>query len=172
MLTLTAMSLAVYRPVKEPLNLAGSADLGVETFLERREVGIVNLGGPGSVNVSDKRYVLGEKDSLYLGMQESNITFESSDLSKPAMFYYVSTPAHQSYPDVIIPIESAQRLELGEAEKGNIRVINQIIHPDVCQSCQLLMGMTCLAPGSMWNTMPCHTHARRTEIYFYCRAGG
>ena len=143
-------------PVSKELTLGSTKELGTDYFLERREMVIINVGGK-----------LNYKDGLYIGMGTKEIVFKSEDGAKPAKFYINSSPAHQSYPTVYITKEKANHRPLGTAENMNKRVVNQYIHPDVCKSCQLSMGMTELAPGSSWNTMPSHTHERRMEVYFY-----
>jgi len=154
-------------PVKEPLRLEVSKALGVDYFLQRREIGLINIGSQGTVLVDGKEYVLDRKEGLYIGMGCREISFRSSDKSNPAKFYFNSTPAHAAYPVVKISKTNAQQLHLGTADKSNVRTINQFVHPAVLKSCQLVMGMTELAPNSVWNTMPTHTHDRRMEVYFY-----
>ena len=154
-------------PVKEPLRLEVSKTLGVDYFLQRREIGLINIGSQGTVLVDGKEYVLDRKEGLYIGMGCREISFRSSDKSNPAKFYFNSTPAHAAYPVVKISKTNAQQLHLGTADKSNVRTINQFVHPAVLKSCQLVMGMTELAPNSVWNTMPTHTHDRRMEVYFY-----
>lgn len=143
------------------------ANFGTSYFLERREVGMFNIGGAGKVEVDDKVYELGYKDCLYITRGAKKVIFSSDDASKPSKFYMVSAPAHCSYETKLIKIEDAAKKPLGAMETSNKRVINQFIHPDVLKTCQLSMGMTVLEPGSVWNTMPCHTHERRMEIYTY-----
>jgi 4-deoxy-L-threo-5-hexosulose-uronate ketol-isomerase len=154
-------------PVKEPLRLEVSKTLGVDYFVQRREIGLINIGSQGTVLVYGKEYVLDRKEGLYIGMGCREISFRSSDKSNPAKFYFNSTPAHAAYPVVKISKTNAQQLHLGTADKSNVRTINQFVHPAVLKSCQLVMGMTELAPNSVWNTMPTHTHDRRMEVYFY-----
>ena len=154
-------------PVKEPLRLEVSKTLGVDYFVQRREIGLINIGSQGTVLVDGKEYVLDRKEGLYIGMGCREISFRSSDKSNPAKFYFNSTPAHAAYPVVKISKTNAQQLHLGTADKSNVRTINQFVHPAVLKSCQLVMGMTELAPNSVWNTMPTHTHDRRMEVYFY-----
>ncbi|MEG0911145.1 MAG: 5-dehydro-4-deoxy-D-glucuronate isomerase [Ruthenibacterium sp.] len=143
------------------------ANFGTEYFLERREIGIFNIGGAGKITVDDTVYALGYKDCLYITKGAKKVLFASDDASKPAKFYMVSAPAHCSYENRLIKIEDAAKKPLGAMETANKRVINQFIHPSVLKTCQLSMGMTVLEPGSVWNTMPCHTHERRMEIYTY-----
>ncbi len=154
-------------PVTTELRLEVTKELGVDFFLQRREMGIINVGSTGIVSVDGKENVLENKECLYVGMGTRSVSFKSAEESHPAKFYFNSTPAHSSYPLVKVSTENAQRLNLGSPDKSNVRTINQFIHPKVLTSCQLVMGMTALEPNSMWNTMPCHTHDRRMEVYFY-----
>jgi 4-deoxy-L-threo-5-hexosulose-uronate ketol-isomerase len=154
-------------PVNGTVDLKGTKELGVDFFLQRREIGIINIGAAGSISVDGKRYALGNKECLYIGMGAREVSFASSDLDRPAKFYFNSAPAHAAYPIVKLSLADAQRLDLGDPLKANVRTIHQFIHPKVLQSCQLVMGMTILAPGSNWNTIPCHTHDRRMEVYLY-----
>jgi 4-deoxy-L-threo-5-hexosulose-uronate ketol-isomerase len=154
-------------PVDETLPLTVTKALGVEYFFERREMGIFNVGSPGIVTVDGKEYPLARKECLYIGMGCKQVSFRSVSADNPARFYFNSTPAHAAYPTVKLSKDDTQKVHLGTAEKANIRTINQFIHPSVMQSCQLVMGMTELAPNCVWNTMPSHTHDRRMEVYFY-----
>ena len=158
-------------PVGETVPLNKGIDIwknfGTEYFLERREIGIFNLGGVGQVIADGETYQMGYKDCLYLTRGVKDVWFSSGDSDKPAKFYMVSAPAHCSYENKLIKIEDAAKKPLGALETSNKRVINQFIHPDVLKTCQLSMGMTVLEPGSVWNTMPAHTHERRMEVYFY-----
>jgi 4-deoxy-L-threo-5-hexosulose-uronate ketol-isomerase len=147
-------------PVNETVELKGIKELGVDFFLQRREMGIINIGAAGVVSVDGKAYPLGKKECLYIGMGTKEVSFASADRKDPAMFYFNSTPAHAAYPVVKLSLNDAQRLDLGDPLKANVRTIYQFIHPKVLKSCQLVMGLTILAPGSNWNTMPCHTHDR------------
>ena len=143
------------------------ANFGTSYFFERREAGIFNLGGKGHITVDGERYDLGYEDCLYITKGAKTVTFGSEDPAEPAKFYLASTPAHTSYKTTFLSFENANHRPCGEAENANKRVINQFIHPDVLQTCQLSMGLTQLAPGSVWNTMPSHTHERRMEVYTY-----
>lgn len=154
-------------PVEKELSLGSTKELGTEFFLERREMGIINVGGKGTVVLDGKEYALDFKDGIYIGMGTKEIVFKSDDKSKPAKFYINSCPAHKTYPTVYITKDMAVHRPLGTAENMNKRVVNQYVNPAVCESCQLAMGMTELAVGSSWNTMPSHTHERRMEVYFY-----
>jgi len=143
------------------------ANFGTQYFLERRELGMFNVGGEGTVTVDGAVYELGYKDCLYITKGAKEVTFQSKCPCSPAKFYIVSAPAHCSYETRLIKIADAAKKPLGALETSNKRVINQFIHPDVLKTCQLSMGMTVLEPGSVWNTMPAHTHERRMEVYFY-----
>lgn len=154
-------------PCKDILKLKGSKELGSNFFLERRELGIINIGGAGVVVLDGEEFSLNTKDALYVGIGTKNVLFKSIDSKNPAKFYLNSAPAHHKYPTVKISLEDARKVKLGSTETSNKRTINQYIHPDVCQSCQLVMGMTMLEDGSVWNSMPTHTHDRRMEVYFY-----
>ncbi len=141
--------------------------LGTGSFLERRELGMINIGGNGSVTVDGTKYVLKSQDGLYVGMGATSVSFESDDAEQPAKFYTLSAPAHQTYPNVHIDINKAKQVPMGDAATSNKRTIFQYLHPEVLKTCQLSMGLTKLETGSVWNTMPCHTHERRMEVYFY-----
>ena len=154
-------------PVKEELKLGSTKELGTEYFLERREMGIINVGGKGVITLDGTEYELDHKDGMYIGMGTKEISFRSADAEKPAKFYINSSPAHKTYPTVFITKEKANHRPLGSEENMNKRVVNQYIHPNVCESCALQMGMTELDKTSSWNTMPSHTHERRMEVYFY-----
>lgn len=155
-------------PINRELPLEASDALRAAFFLERRELGVINVGGPGYVLLEGIRHPMNHFDGLYVGMGTKQVVFGSVDGKKePAKFYINSAPAHKTYPTVDIPLEKARHVKAGETLSLNKRTINQYIHPAVCQSCQLAMGLTILEPGSAWNTMPCHTHERRMEVYFY-----
>ena len=153
-------------PVKV-VELQVEPGMGVESFLERREMGIINVGGSGRVSVDGTEYLLKPTDGLFIGLGAKKITFSSLAANEPAKFYFNSAPAHKSYPTVKIERSSIQPNHLGSIEASNERNIYKYIHPDGVKSCQLVMGMTALEPGNMWNSMPCHTHDRRMEVYFY-----
>ena len=154
-------------PVAEPLKLESVDALKSEYFLQRREAGIINVGGKGSVTVDGAEYVLDYKDALYIGRGKKEIIFSSADVSKPAHFYLNSAPAHKELPVKHVTLGDANVLHLGALETSNERNINQLLINTVVETCQLQMGMTELKPGSVWNTMPAHTHSRRNEVYFY-----
>ncbi|ABR47122.1 4-deoxy-L-threo-5-hexosulose-uronate ketol-isomerase [Alkaliphilus metalliredigens QYMF] len=154
-------------PVEKELKLEVGKEIGAEYFLERRELGIINIGGSGIVTLDGEVQELEKGDGLYVGKGIKDVVFKSVDPGKPAKFYINSAPAHASYPTVKINVKDASPVKLGSKEELNQRTIYQYVHPNVCQSCQLLMGMTILEDGSVWNTMPCHTHDRRMEVYFY-----
>jgi 4-deoxy-L-threo-5-hexosulose-uronate ketol-isomerase len=154
-------------PAEKELKLEAGKEIGADYFLERRELGIINIGEKGIVTLDGKDYELGPRDGLYVGMGTKDIVFKSVDSQKPAKFYINSAPAHKTYPTVKIDINKANPVQMGSKDQLNERTLYQYIHPDVCQSCQLLMGMTVLKEGSVWNTFPCHTHDRRMEVYLY-----
>ena len=155
------------KPVNKALGLETGKEFGTEYFLERRELGAINVGGKGKITLDGKEYILNPRDGIYVGMGTRDVVFESCDAANPAKFYINSSPAHTKYPTVHIDITKARKVPCGTVEDANKRVINQYIHPDVIKSCQLSMGLTQLEEGSVWNTMPCHTHERRMEVYFY-----
>lgn len=154
-------------PVGEPLKLATAKDLAASYFCEKRELGILNIGGSGKVIVDQEAYYLDNLDCLYVGKGSQEISFESLAGNELSRFYLLSYPAHTEYPTKLIKREEADFVEMGSMEDANQRVICKYIHPDRVQSCQLVMGVTELKPGSVWNTMPCHTHERRSEVYMY-----
>jgi 4-deoxy-L-threo-5-hexosulose-uronate ketol-isomerase len=140
---------------------------GVDHFLQRRELGAVNIGGSGWVAVDDATYEADHDEAVYVGMGAKEVSFHSADPSKPAKFYYNSAPAHRAYPTRSIRLAEAMATALGDAASANKRTIHKFMIPEVLPTCQLAMGMTRLEEGSLWNTMPCHTHERRMEVYFY-----
>ena len=155
------------KPVKKEIKLEAGKELAANYFLERRELGCINIGGEGIITVDGVEYVMNPRDGIYIGRGNKDITFKSKDEKNPAKFYISSCPAHKEYPIVKIDITKAKKVPCGETKDANKRVINQYIHPEVMQSCQLAMGLTQLEEGSVWNTMPCHTHDRRMEVYLY-----
>ena len=154
-------------PVDKTLELAGGKDFGSDVFLDRRELGLICIAGTGSVSADGAVFKMKKGDGLYIGKGTKKVTFSSDSKEEPAKFYLASTPAHTEYPAVHIPIEKANPRKLGDAVTCNVRTIYQYVHPAVLKSCQLSMGMTILEEGSVWNTMPVHTHERRMEVYFY-----
>ena len=158
-------------PVDEKVSIDKGIDVwanfGTSYFLERREAGVFNLGGKGSIEVDGERYVLGYEDCLYIAKGAKEVSFSSEDPAAPAKFYLASTPAHKTCKTTFLSFDNAHHRPCGGAETSNKRVINQFIHPDVLETCQLSMGLTQLSPGSVWNTMPSHTHERRMEVYTY-----
>ena len=154
-------------PVNETLQLESIDPLKSDFFLSRREFGTFNVGGAGKITVDGTTFELGYKEALYLGAGNREVTFESIDAKNPAKFYFNSAPAHKTFPDKKITKADAIVMELGSLETSNHRNINKMLVCQVLETCQLQMGMTELAPGSVWNTMPAHTHSRRMEAYFY-----
>ena len=165
MVTFGCMPVHEVVPIDKGLDVWGN--FGTKYVLERREIGIFNLGGSGVICADGVRYQLGYKDCLYITMGTKEVTFASDDAENPARFYMVSAPAHCAYETKLITIAEAAKRPLGALETCNKRTINQFIHPSVLKTCQLTMGMTALEPGSNWNTMPSHTHERRMEVYTY-----
>lgn len=155
-------------PTTETLQLqADRKEMAADYFLERREIGIINVGARGTITVDGTVYTMDSKDCIYVGLGSKEISFASDDAANPAKFYFNSTPAHTTYPTVKVAISEATPTHLGSINTSNERTIYKYIHLDGIQSCQLVMGMTLLKPGNMWNTMPTHTHNRRSEVYFY-----
>lgn len=154
-------------PVTKEVHLPVTKDLGTTFFLERREMGIINIGGSGYIVLDGKKQLMASRDGMYIGSGTKEVIFASDDPKNPAKYYVNSAPAHMSYPTVHIPFAKANPNKWGAPKTLNERTIYQYVHPAVCQSCQLVMGMTILNEGSAWNTMPCHTHERRMEVYFY-----
>ena len=154
-------------PITEKIKLKGGKELGSNFFLERRELGVINIGGPGIIILDDEEFSLNNKDAIYVGLGIKEVFFKSLDIKNPAKFYLNSAPAHCKYPTALITLEKAKKVKMGDTSTSNKRTINQYIHPDICKSCQLVMGMTVLEDGSVWNSMPAHTHDRRMEVYFY-----
>jgi len=154
-------------PVQESLALESIDPLKSTYFLERREIGIINVGGKGTVKADNDVFILDYKDALYIGMGYRNIVFHSDKKDKPAHYYFNSAPAHKAYPAKKICLKDAEKAEMGSLESSNARRINKLLVNSLVETCQLQMGMTELQPGSIWNTMPPHTHSRRMEAYFY-----
>ena len=154
-------------PATRTLALESAPELRAESFCERRELGILNIGGPGTVTVDGVEYPLARRDGLYVGRGTKAIAFASDSAPTPARYYLLSFPAHAAHPTVLIPQSAAATVRLGSRESCNLRTIYKLIHPDGARSCQLVMGFTVLEPGCVWNTMPPHTHERRMEVYLY-----
>ena len=154
-------------PTNATLTLETQPELRADYFLERRELGVLNVGGHGTVSVDGASFAMEKLDSLYVGRGSKSVTFASSDATKPAAFYLLSYPAHATYPTTLARFNDLAPVHLGSEETCNKRSIYKAIFLDGIRSCQLVMGFTLLAPGSNWNTMPPHTHMRRSEVYFY-----
>lgn len=158
-------------PVSKTIELADDIDtmgqLGTDSFLERRELGIINIGNTGKVVVDGQEYILENKDAMYVGKETKTVEFSSVDKDNPAKFYINSAPAHMVYPTKHIERKNAKKVPLGDQKLGNKRTIYQLLHPEVVDSCQLMMGVTVMEEGNVWNTMPSHTHERRMEVYLY-----
>lgn len=154
-------------PTSQPLSLPNEGELKANYFLERREIGIINVGGKGTVTADDVSYEIEKLECVYLGKGTQHVSFTSSEASSPAHFYMLSTPAHQSYPNRKMTKAEASPVNLGDISTSNKRTIYKYIHNDGIQSCQLVMGLTTLETGSVWNSVPPHTHTRRMEVYFY-----
>lgn len=170
---LDRMAVAGLEPGTSPVELQNDPETGRGSFFERREMGIINTGGGAGVIVVDgKKYDMAPRDCLYIGMGTKTVTFASSDASKPAKYFMVSCPAHANYPTTHASTKDANKLSLGTQATANVRNLYQYIHEKGIKSCQLVMGFTELAEGSVWNTMPSHTHSRRTEIYHYFDMNG
>jgi 4-deoxy-L-threo-5-hexosulose-uronate ketol-isomerase len=155
------------QPSERALELEAVPEAGSSPFLARRELGLINIGGAGRVTVDGRQYAMKQRDGLYVGKESVSVVFESADPASPAKYYLVSAPAHARFDTVKIAIDEARPTRMGTLETSNQRTIHQYIHPDVRRSSQLLMGLTALEAGSVWNTMPCHLHDRRSEVYFY-----
>ncbi len=154
-------------PVSEPLRLESIPHLRAEFFCERREVGVLNVGGAGRVIVDGAEHALARLDVLYVGRGSRDVTFASDDAANPARFYLVSYPAHAAHPTTLVRAADAQGATIGSADRANRRTVYRYVHLAGARSAQLVMGVTVLEPGSVWNTMPPHTHARRSEVYLY-----
>jgi 4-deoxy-L-threo-5-hexosulose-uronate ketol-isomerase len=154
-------------PAGDALELAAIKPTGTKNFLDRRELIAVNIGGKGTVQAGGEPHELGPRDMIYVGMGTETVRFSSADASSPAKFYVLSAPAHQTHPTKVIRVGDAKRLDLGSQKTSNERSIFQFVHAEGVNTCQLVVGMTQLAEGSVWNTMPCHVHDRRMEVYLY-----
>lgn len=154
-------------PLDKPLPLETIDPLKSEYFLERRELGIINVGGSGEVTVDGDTFKVEHKNALYVGRGNKEVVFKSNDKNKPAQFYINSAPAHTDHPTKIVTLQEANQLDLGDLKTSNDRIVNQLIIGGIVTTCQLQMGLTELKEGSVWNTMPAHVHDRRMEVYFY-----
>jgi 4-deoxy-L-threo-5-hexosulose-uronate ketol-isomerase len=154
-------------PANSPLKLTADAEFRAAFFCERRELGILNIGGNGAIEVDGKKFAMAKLDCLYVGRGSKEISFTSSDAANPAAYYLLSYPAHAAYPTTHAQMKDATPVELGTPADANRRTIYKYIHADGIKSCQLVMGFTILQEGAVWNTMPPHTHTRRSEIYMY-----
>ena len=154
-------------PTGEALTLEAGKELAADYFCQRREVGVLNIGATGVITVDGTEYTIENGEVLYIGRGSKEVSFSSADAANPARFHIVSYPAHKEYPTTLATKADANVLNLGSVEDSNKRTIYQYIHENGIKSCQLVMGFTALEPGSVWNTMPCHTHERRTEVYMY-----
>jgi len=154
-------------PGTTPIDLPNPAEVRSAFFLERREAGIINLGGPGSATVDGTVHTMEPLDALYLGRGTKAVTFSSRSADTPARYYFLSYPAHTAYPVRHIAVKDSPGTRLGTRESANERMLYKVIHPAAFPTCQLVMGFTCMEPGSVWNTMPPHTHLRRSEVYCY-----
>lgn len=154
-------------PLATPVALGPVPEAGTASLLDRREAAVVNIGGPGTVSVGDVVHPLGHREALYVGVGGGALSFATANPGEPASFFLVSAPAHRTCPTVVITQAMARQVALGSAADANERIIRQYVHPEVCESCQLLLGITEFEPGSVWNTMPAHLHDRRMEVYLY-----
>lgn len=161
------MIVGLANPVNTMLSLENYADLRAEYFLQRRETGIINVGGDGTITTDGREFNLKKMDCLYIGKGVKEVLFKSDDTINPAVFYLLSSPAHATYPTTLMTLAEAAKVKAGDASTANLRTINKYIHLDGIKSCQLVMGLTILNDGSVWNTMPAHVHDRRMEAYFY-----
>lgn len=150
---------------------ASKKEMAAKYFTERREVGVINIGGKGTIKVGNKEFKMDHKDALYIGRGNHNVEFRSNNKNNPAMFYFVSYPAHTEYPSKQIKFAKSTPVKLGSDKAANKRTIYKYIHPGTMPTCQLVMGLTELEEGSVWNTMPPHTHQRRSEVYMYFGLG-
>src|SRR5688572_16308004 len=155
------------KPVNKSVSLPNHPELKADYFLERRELGIINIGGAGTVTADGEVFHLNKLDCVYIGKGIKEVSFSSLQPGEPAVYYLLSAPAHKEYPNAKYTKEQAAPVELGAAETSNKRTVYKYIHLDGIRSCQLVMGLTVLDPGSVWNSIPPHTHTRRMEVYFY-----
>jgi 4-deoxy-L-threo-5-hexosulose-uronate ketol-isomerase len=155
------------KPVNKTLPLPNHSELKADYFLERREIGIINVGGSGTIEADGESFSLNKLDCVYLGKGVQKVSFKSGDSSAPAVFYFLSTSAHATHSIHLMKKEEASPVTIGDTKTANHRTIYKYIHADGIKSCQLVMGLTVLGEGSVWNTMPAHTHTRRMEVYFY-----
>ena len=155
------------KPVREAVSLPNDPELRADHFLERRELGIINVGGRGRISAGKEHFLLEKLDCVYLGKGTTDIVFQSDDAAQPSLFYLLSAPAHHTYPNKKFGKEQASPVAMGESATSNKRTIYKYIHADGIESCQLVMGLTVLENDSVWNSVPPHTHTRRSEIYFY-----
>ena len=155
------------KPISKTITLPNHPELRAEYFLERRELGIINVGGSGIVKADGKEFAIDKLDCVYLGKGTKDVKFKSISKTQPAIFYFLSSPAHHTYPNRLMKKEKATPVQLGAAETSNKRTVYKYIHLDGLKSCQLVMGLTVLESGSVWNSIPPHTHTRRMEVYFY-----
>jgi len=155
------------KPVNKIIELPNHPELRADYFLERREIGIINIGGAGMVVADGEEFAINKLDCVYLGKGTKDVKLKSADKSEPAIFYLLSAPAHHTYPNKLMVKEKATPVELGASETSNKRTVYKYIHLDGIKSCQLVMGLTVLENGSVWNSVPPHTHTRRMEVYFY-----
>jgi 4-deoxy-L-threo-5-hexosulose-uronate ketol-isomerase len=161
------MVIGAANPTTEKIALPNYPNLRAEYFLERREIGIINVAGDGEVTADGQTYAVNKLDCLYIGKGVKEVSFSSNDATQPAVFYILSAPAHATYPTTRMGHNEAAKVNAGTTSMANVRVINKYIHAEGIQSCQLVMGLTILSEGSVWNTMPPHVHDRRMEAYFY-----
>jgi len=154
-------------PLGDAQTLPVHKELASDFFAQRREIGVINIGGAGKISVDGETHDVANRDSLYIGRGSKDVEFRSDSADEPAQYYFLSYPAHAAYPTKLVKQADAKRMELGSLEDSNERVIHQSIRPGIVDTCQIVMGFTQLASGSVWNTMPPHTHRRRTEVYMY-----
>lgn len=158
-------------PAEEPQELGQDLDtmasLGTDYFLQRRELGVINVGGKGSITVDGTEYTMNSQDGIYVAKETKEVIFKSEDPASPAKYYTLSAPAHKICVTTHVDITKTKQVPLGDEATCNKRTIYQFLHPEVMETCQLMMGLTKMAPANVWNTMPCHTHERRMEVYFY-----